>query len=84
MPSSTRWRLFARVHYRWAEEYISRWTDDPRGTGGTPYTNGCNRCWLKPRLIAFELQRQASGNGSARAKEFEMKTIAIDGYAKWI
>lgn len=33
---------FRETHYKWAQEYINRWTDDPRGTGGTPYMN-----WLK-------------------------------------
>lgn len=33
---------FRKVHYTWAEEYINQHTDDPRGTGGTPYTQ-----WLK-------------------------------------
>ncbi|SRR5579875_1088496 len=28
---------FRSIHYGWAQEYINRWTDDPRGTGGTPY-----------------------------------------------
>jgi indoleamine 2,3-dioxygenase len=28
---------FRTVHNGWAQEYINRWTDDPRGTGGTPY-----------------------------------------------
>ncbi len=28
---------FRAVHYGWAQEYINRWTNDPRGTGGTPY-----------------------------------------------
>ena len=28
---------FREVHYGWAEEYINKHTDDPRGTGGTPY-----------------------------------------------
>jgi indoleamine 2,3-dioxygenase len=28
---------FRAVHYGWAQEYINRWTTDPRGTGGTPY-----------------------------------------------
>lgn len=28
---------FRRVHYGWADEYIHQHTDDPRGTGGTPY-----------------------------------------------
>ena len=40
---------FRRVHYRWAEEYISRWTDDPRGTGGTPYME-----WLEQMLVETE------------------------------
>jgi indoleamine 2,3-dioxygenase len=33
---------FREVHYGWAQEYIQRWVDDPRGTGGTPYMQ-----WLK-------------------------------------
>lgn len=33
---------FREIHYKWAQEYIDRWTDDPRGTGGTPYMS-----WLK-------------------------------------
>lgn len=33
---------FRETHYRWAQEYINQWTDDPRGTGGTPYMG-----WLK-------------------------------------
>jgi len=28
---------FRSTHYGWAQEYIDRWTTDPRGTGGTPY-----------------------------------------------
>jgi indoleamine 2,3-dioxygenase len=28
---------FRAVHYGWAQEYINRHTNDPRGTGGTPY-----------------------------------------------
>ena len=28
---------FREVHHGWAREYIDRWVDDPRGTGGTPY-----------------------------------------------
>jgi indoleamine 2,3-dioxygenase len=28
---------FRSIHYGWAQEYINRWTLDPRGTGGTPY-----------------------------------------------
>lgn len=33
---------FREVHYSWANEYIHKRTDDPRGTGGTPYME-----WLK-------------------------------------
>jgi indoleamine 2,3-dioxygenase len=33
---------FRTVHYGWAQEYINRRTEDPRGTGGTPYME-----WLK-------------------------------------
>ncbi|MGH8593432.1 MAG: hypothetical protein ACREV3_06120 [Gammaproteobacteria bacterium] len=29
--------VFREVHYGWAQEYIHRRTEDPRGTGGTPY-----------------------------------------------
>jgi indoleamine 2,3-dioxygenase len=28
---------FRSIHYGWAQEYINRRTEDPRGTGGTPY-----------------------------------------------
>jgi indoleamine 2,3-dioxygenase len=44
---------FRSVHIGWAQEYINRWTDDPRGTGGTPYMK-----WLKQLIdetIAFKL-----------------------------
>lgn len=43
---------FRRIHYRWAKEYIGRWTDDPRGTGGTPYMQ-----WLKQMLLETEAHR---------------------------
>ena len=33
---------FRAVHYGWVQEYINRRTDDPRGTGGTPYME-----WLR-------------------------------------
>ena len=33
---------FRTIHYGWAQEYINRWTDDPRGTGSTPYMD-----WLQ-------------------------------------
>ena len=44
---------FREVHYEWAQEYINRRTDDPRGTGGTPYMQ-----WLKQLIdetIAFKI-----------------------------
>jgi indoleamine 2,3-dioxygenase len=28
---------FRETHLEFAHEYIARWVDDPRGTGGTPY-----------------------------------------------
>jgi indoleamine 2,3-dioxygenase len=28
---------FRETHFSWAQQYIHRWVDDPRGTGGTPY-----------------------------------------------
>jgi indoleamine 2,3-dioxygenase len=28
---------FRETHLGFAREYIARWVDDPRGTGGTPY-----------------------------------------------
>lgn len=43
---------FRKVHYGWAEQYINRWTDDPRGTGGTPYMQ-----WLKQILLETEAHR---------------------------
>ena len=43
---------FRRVHYSWAEEYINRRTDDPRGTGGTPYMR-----WLRQMLLETEQRR---------------------------
>jgi indoleamine 2,3-dioxygenase len=33
---------FREIHLGWTERYIDRWTDDPRGTGGTPYMD-----WLR-------------------------------------
>jgi indoleamine 2,3-dioxygenase len=44
---------FRSVHYGWAQEYINRRTDDPRGTGGTPYMK-----WLKQLIdetLAFKI-----------------------------
>jgi indoleamine 2,3-dioxygenase len=43
---------FRRVHYGWAQEYINRRTDDPRGTGGTPYME-----WLRQMLLETEAYR---------------------------
>ncbi len=43
---------FRRIHYGWAQEYINRWTDDPRGTGGTPYMQ-----WLRQMLVETEAHR---------------------------
>ncbi|HXY57160.1 MAG TPA: hypothetical protein VEH76_01130 [Methylocystis sp.] len=43
---------FRRIHFGWAEDYINRWTDDPRGTGGTPYMQ-----WLKEMLLETEARR---------------------------
>ena len=45
---------FRSVHYGWAQEYIERRTDDPRGTGGTPYME-----WLKQLIdetLAFKVE----------------------------
>ncbi len=33
---------FREVHLGWAQDYINRWVDDPRGTGGTTYMH-----WLQ-------------------------------------
>ncbi len=33
---------FREIHLGWAEDYINRWSSDPRGTGGTPYMQ-----WLR-------------------------------------
>ena len=44
---------FRAVHYGWADEYINQRTDDPRGTGGTPFMR-----WLKQLIdetIAFKI-----------------------------
>ncbi len=37
---------FRETHLSFAQAYIARWVDDPRGTGGTPYLQ-----WLA-QLIA--------------------------------
>jgi indoleamine 2,3-dioxygenase len=28
---------FREVHLGWARQYVDRWVEDPRGTGGTPF-----------------------------------------------
>ncbi len=33
---------FRETHIGWAQEYINKWVEDPRGTGGTPYMK-----WLR-------------------------------------
>lgn len=33
---------FRETHFGWAHEYINKWVEDPRGTGGTPYMQ-----WLR-------------------------------------
>ena len=43
---------FREVHYGWAQEYINRWVDDPRGTGGTPYMT-----WLRQLIDETRLHK---------------------------
>jgi indoleamine 2,3-dioxygenase len=43
---------FREVHYGWAHEYINRWVDDPRGTGGTPYMS-----WLRQLVDETRLHK---------------------------
>ena len=45
---------FRSVHYGWAQEYINRRTDDPRGTGGTPYMQWLNQ--LIDETLAFKVE----------------------------
>jgi indoleamine 2,3-dioxygenase len=45
---------FRSIHYGWAQEYINRRTEDPRGTGGTPYMQ-----WLQQLIdetLAYKIQ----------------------------
>jgi len=44
---------FREVHYGWAQEYINRWVDDPRGTGGTPYM-----VWLRQLIDETRLHKK--------------------------
>jgi indoleamine 2,3-dioxygenase len=43
---------FREVHYGWAQEYVSRWVEDPRGTGGTPYM-----IWLRQLIDETRLHK---------------------------
>ena len=43
---------FREVHYTWAQEYVNRWVDDPRGTGGTPYM-----VWLRQLIDETRLHK---------------------------
>ncbi|MHC4402480.1 MAG: hypothetical protein ACYTG0_22685 [Planctomycetota bacterium] len=43
---------FRQVHYGWAQEYIHRRVDDPRGTGGTPYMK-----WLRQLIEETTAER---------------------------
>lgn len=45
---------FREVHMRWAQEYIHRWVDDPRGTGGTPYMK-----WLRQLIEETRAHKMA-------------------------
>jgi len=44
---------FRKVHYGWADEYINQHTDDPRGTGGTPYIQ-----WLQQLIDETRAHRK--------------------------
>ena len=70
-PSSTRWRLFAVSITAGPKNTSVAGLTIRAEPAAPPIWNGYNRCWSKPRRIAFELQRQARRNGSAPAKEFE-------------
>jgi indoleamine 2,3-dioxygenase len=43
---------FREVHYGWAQEYINRRVEDPRGTGGTPYMT-----WLRQLIDETRLHK---------------------------
>ncbi len=40
---------FRKAHYGWANEYIHKRVEDPRGTGGTPYIQ-----WLNQMIVETE------------------------------
>jgi indoleamine 2,3-dioxygenase len=43
---------FREVHFTWAQEYVNRWVEDPRGTGGTPYME-----WLRQLIDETRLHK---------------------------
>lgn len=43
---------FREIHYTWAQEYVHRWVEDPRGTGGTPYMG-----WLRQLIDETRLHK---------------------------
>lgn len=45
---------FRSIHYGWAQEYINRWTSDPRGTGGTPYMQWLDQLIQETRSFKIE------------------------------
>ncbi|MFQ5936554.1 MAG: hypothetical protein ACE5LB_09110 [Acidiferrobacterales bacterium] len=53
---------FREVHYGWAQLYISRWSDDPRGTGGTPYMK-----WLRQLIDETRAWQIPSGRSATAA-----------------
>ncbi len=53
---------FREVHLGWAQQYVNRWTDDPRGTGGTPYMR-----WLRQLIDETRAWRIPSSSAATRA-----------------
>ncbi|MFQ5994104.1 MAG: hypothetical protein ACE5K1_03340 [Acidiferrobacterales bacterium] len=51
---------FREIHYGWAQQYINRWADDPRGTGGTPYMR-----WLRQLIDETRGWQVPSGKSTA-------------------
>jgi len=49
---------FREIHFGWAEQYIHRHTDDPRGTGGTPYMP-----WLRQLIDETRAARMPDSTG---------------------
>ncbi len=41
---------FREVHLGWARQYVDRWVDDPRGTGGTPFMRWLSQIIDETRL----------------------------------